>query len=123
LLKGSYLDVELKKWLSLQILEKEGKYVNEISRQPEDDLGQPGDDLEQPEEEQREDNLRDLDTAFSTAYEKDKIVQDIITAKENNLRRLPKHILPKGIKLSMTGVRIRLTSANPYITYIPKHHL
>jgi len=117
------LDVELKKWLSLQILEKEGKYVNEISRQPEDDLGQPGDDLAQPEEEQREDNLRDLDTAFSTAYEKDKIVQDIITAKENNLRRLPKHILPKGIKLSMTGVRIRLTSANPYITYIPKHHL
>jgi hypothetical protein len=73
---------------------------NEISRQPEDDLG---DDSEQPEEEECEDNLRDLDTVFAAAYvyEKDKIVQDIITAKENNLRRLPKHILSKGIRLSL----------------------
>jgi len=104
LLKGSYLDGELKKFLSLQILENEGKYVNEISGQPEDDLGG---DSDQPEEEECEDNLRDLDTAFATAYEKDKVVQDIITAKENNLRRLPKHILSKGIKLSMSDLEVK----------------
>ena len=106
LLKGSYLDGELKKLLSLQILENEGKYVNKISGPgpPEDDLGGHS---EQPEEEECEDNLRNLDTAFATAYEKDKVVQDIITAKENNLRRLPKHILSKGIKLSMSDLEVK----------------
>ena len=34
------------KSVSLQILENEGKYINEISGQPfEDDLGQPGDEV------------------------------------------------------------------------------
>jgi hypothetical protein len=54
-----------------------------------------------------EENLRDLDTAFAAAYEKDQVVQDIMTAKRKGLRRLPRHLLAKGIRLSMGELEIR----------------
>jgi len=44
---------------------------------------------------------RSLEDLLSDAYESDKTVQDIIAAKERGVRKLPPHILTRGIKLSM----------------------
>jgi hypothetical protein len=50
---------------------------------------------------------RSLEDLLSDAYENDKTVQDIIAAKERGVRKLPPHILARGIKLSMGDLEVR----------------
>jgi reverse transcriptase-like protein/integrase-like protein len=48
-----------------------------------------------------------LDELLEDAYSQDQVVQDIIAAKARGLRKLPQHILAKGIKLSMADLTVR----------------
>ena len=112
------MDEELKKWLSLQTLESEDEDIAGDEDIAEDEDTAEDEDIAEDEDvsedenisetlKQSEDNLHDLDAAFTAAYEKDEVVQDIITAKEMNLRRLPKHLQSKGIRLSMSDLEVR----------------
>ena len=42
-----------------------------------------------------------LEELIEEAYEKDEVVQDIIAAKTRELRKLPSHLIKKGINLAM----------------------
>jgi hypothetical protein len=50
---------------------------------------------------------RSFEDLLSDAYENDRTVQDIIVAKERGVRKLPPHILTRGIKLSMGDLEVR----------------
>ena len=48
-----------------------------------------------------------LEALLEEAYEQDEVVQDILVAKEQGLRKLPQHIIAKGFRLSMADLTIR----------------
>jgi hypothetical protein len=94
--KESYLDEKLKKWPSLQPINRAW-----LER---DDSQSSLSELEENKDidkvlEQLEDNGLYLNAAFATAYEKGNVVQNIfITTGEKNRRRSLKHLLSKWIK-------------------------
>ena len=47
-----------------------------------------------------------LESLIEKGYEKDEVTQDILAAKKKGLRRLPQHIMAKGIKLAMGDLDI-----------------
>jgi len=48
-----------------------------------------------------------LESLIEKGYEEDEVAQDILAAKRKELRRLPQHIMAKGIKLAMGDLVIR----------------
>ena len=48
-----------------------------------------------------------LDELIAEAYEQDKVVQDIMVAKERGERKLPLHIMAQGIKLAMGDLTVQ----------------
>ena len=50
---------------------------------------------------------RTLEELIAEAYEQDQVVQDIMVAKERGERKLPRHILARGIKLSMGNLTVQ----------------
>src|SRR6266480_352546 len=48
-----------------------------------------------------------LESLIEKGYEEDEVTQDILAAKRKELRRLPQHIMAKGIKLAMGDLVIR----------------
>ena len=68
--------------------------ITPVSKAP----GQP-DVAAQPE--------RTLEELIAEAYEQDQVVQDIMVAKERGERKLPRHILARGVKLSMGNLTVK----------------
>jgi hypothetical protein len=65
--------------------------------------------LQAPEKnlEQQDTEATDLEALVATAYDNDRLVQDIMAAKRLGLRRLPPHILQQGVKLAMGDLEVR----------------
>jgi hypothetical protein len=64
-----------------------------------------------------------LEELLTEAYNQDEVVQDMMAAKERGLRKLPQHILNKGIRLSMADINVRdhrLWVGNRL--YVPDYH-
>lgn len=63
-------------------------------------------DDEQPHIDEEAEQLP-LETLIAEAYERDEVVQDIMAAKARGVRRLPRHIMDKGIRLAMGDLTVR----------------
>jgi transposase InsO family protein len=60
-----------------------------------------------PDVSDNEENNLTLEQLLQEAYDADELVQDLIAAKNQGLRRLPQHIMNRGIKLSMGDLAVR----------------
>ena len=73
-----------------------------------EESSETGDDNTEPTDlDEAEDNVQDLEQLIEEAYRDDEVVQDVMRAKELDLRRLPKHLLDKGLRLSMADLEVR----------------
>ena len=67
-------------------------------------------------------SAKPLEELIEEAYEKDEVVQDIIAAKTRELRKLPSHLIKKGIKLAMGDLKVK--DERLYVKerlYVPDH--
>ena len=67
-------------------------------------------------------SAKPLEELIEEVYEKDEVVQDIIAAKTRELRKLPSHLIKKGIKLAMGDLKVK--DERLYVKdrlYVPDH--
>jgi hypothetical protein len=127
LLQADHLDEDIKKALNVLFC------ADEIDDDDQSSVlsDMPSEDLERLERElneesptgQPEEEPRNLEALLEAAYDADRLVHDIMEAKQQGARRLPAHILTAGIKLSMGDLNVQdnhLWVANRL--YVPEDH-
>jgi len=104
LLQDHQLDEDLKMALAALFLGKEEGNSNPVDDDSVEDLetlGSPIGELESETTNSTEAQLPDLDSLLTEAYNNDSTTSQLIAAKRQGLRRLPRKIIDQGIKLAM----------------------